>query len=228
MSIPDRQVVGSADPGRRSPAAAAAHPESRPRHRALRLLSLLLLLAALGSFGFSMVRISFSPALIAELQQLPSLGSLPAACVNGGIAAYSGLALAAGGSPHVNAACLTHVRDAGQANLGIQPLALIALLFVVAAAAVTVWGPRGQRLATSLLGVAAMGLLVANTLNLAHVFAGHFGQGASAIASGPDLGLWVVASLLLVVVVAQIGSAGLGWARQALAPLEEVGETRHR
>ena len=71
----------------------------RRRHPALRLVTLLLLLAAAGLFAVSMVRISFSPAFIAELQQLPGLGTLPAACVDGGIAAYSGLTLATGGDP---------------------------------------------------------------------------------------------------------------------------------
>jgi len=228
MSTPDRLIAKPGGPGN-PPRAPARHVTGgRPRRRALRLASLLLLLAALGSFGFAMVRISFSPTLIAELQQIPSLGRLPSACVSGGIATYSGLALAAGGSPSVNAACLTRIQDAGQANLGSQPLALLALLVIAAAVAVTAWSPRGQRLATGGSGVLACGLLVVNTLNLAHVFAGHFHQGASAIVSEPDLGLWVVAGLLLLVVLAQLGSAGLDWARRALAPLEEIAETGHR
>jgi hypothetical protein len=175
-----------------------------------------------------MVRISFSPALIAELQQLPSLGSLPAACVSGGIASYSGLALAAGGAPSVNAACLTQIQDAGQANLGVQPLALLAALAIVAAIALSAWGPRGQRSGTGGLCLAGGGLLVVNTLNLAQVFARHFGRGAAAIASGPDLGLWVVAGLLLLVVLAQIGSVGLDWAKLALAPIEGGDDAGHR
>ena len=228
MSVPDRDSVTTVGSGRPPRPRQPAGPQGRPRQRVLRLISLPPLLAALGSFGFAMVRISFSPALIAQLQQLPSLGRLPTACVSGGIAAYSGLALAAGGAPTVNAACLSQIQNAGQANLGTQPLALLALLIIVAAAAVTAWGPRGQRLATGVLCVVAGGLLVVNTLNLAHVFASHFHQGASAITSGPDLGLWVVAGLLLLVVLAQLGSAGLDWARRALAPLEEITETGHR
>jgi hypothetical protein len=204
------------------PAAAA-----RPRHRFLRAVSLVLLVAALGSFGLGMVRISFSPALISELQQL-SLGPLPAACVNGGIAAYSGLALAAGGAPSVNGSCLTQIHDTGQANLGVQPLALLALLVIVAAAALTAWGPRFQRLLTGGLCVPALALLGVTALDLDQVFAHHFHQGSSAISSGPDLGLWIVAALLLLVILAQLGSAGLEWARLALAPLDDGGRPPSR
>jgi hypothetical protein len=205
----------------------AVSAPTRCRHRVLRLVSLLLLVAAIGSFGLSMVRISFSPAFIAGLQQLPRPVTLPAACVNGGIAAYSGLSLAAGGAPTVNAGCLRQIQDPGQANLGIQPLALLAALAILGAAAVTAWGPPGHRRATGVLSVVSAALLVVNTLRLVDVFAGHFGQGTAAITSGPDLGLWVVGGLLLLAVLAQVGSAGLGWARQALAPLEDGAPAPH-
>jgi hypothetical protein len=41
------------------------------------------------------------------------------------------------------------------------------------------------------------------------------------VTSGPDAGLWVVDGLLVVVVLAQLASAGVAWARRALAPLDE-------
>ncbi|MGO8685804.1 MAG: hypothetical protein ACLQT7_01275 [Candidatus Dormibacteria bacterium] len=191
-------------------------------------MSLVLLAAVLGSFALGMVRISFSPAFIAELQQIPSLGKLPAACVSGGIASYSGLALAGGGDPTINSACLTQIRDAGQANLGVQPLALLALAAVLAAGAVCAWAPRLRRLATAALCLVAGALLVVSAVDLARVFAAHFTPGSDTIASGPDLGLWVAAGLLLLVVLAQLGSAGLEWARRALAPLEPPGGTAAR
>jgi hypothetical protein len=194
----------------------------------LRTLSLLLLVAALASFAVSLARISFSPAFIAELQQVPSLGKLPAACVSGGIASYSGLALALGGNPSVNSACLTQVRDAGQANLGVQPFALLGLLAVLAAGAVCAWAPRLWRLVSGALCLVAVGLLVMTTLNLGEVFARHFTRGSDAVASGPDLGLWVTCGPLLLVVLAQVGSVGLEWAREALAPLEQGDERLHR
>ncbi|MGD1033562.1 MAG: hypothetical protein ABR977_03930 [Candidatus Dormibacteria bacterium] len=193
----------------------------RGRHPVLRLVTLFLLVAAAGCFAVSMVRISFSPAFIAELQQLPGLGALPAACVNGGIAAYSGLTLAAGGNPTVNAACLSNIQDAGQANLGVQPLALLAGLAILAAVALIAWGRRGHRLLSGVLALVAGVLLVLNALHLGQVFAGHFGRGAAAITSGPDPGLWAVLGLLVLVPLAQLGAAGAGWARLALAPIEE-------
>jgi len=193
----------------------------RHRRPALRLVTLLLLLAAAGCFGVSMVRISFSPTFIAALQQLPGLGALPAACVNGGIAAYSGLSLTIGGDPTVNAACLSHIQSAGQANLGVQPLALLAGLAILGAMGLIVWGPRGDRLVSGALSLVAGILLVLNTLHLGQVFAGHFGRGASAIASGPDPGLWVALGLLVLVPLVQLGAAGVGWARLALAPIED-------
>jgi hypothetical protein len=193
----------------------------RRRHGALRPATLILLLVVLGGFGLGMVRISFSPAFIAELQQVPALGPLPAACVSGGIAAYSGVALAAGGAPVANTACLSQIQNTAQANLGIQPLAVLAVLAILAAAAVAAAAPRWDRSLCSLLSLAAGALLVVNAVRLAGVFAAHFGHGATAITSGPDLGLWVVTGLLLLVVLAQLGSAGLDWARRALAPLED-------
>jgi hypothetical protein len=194
----------------------------------LRLVSLLLLLAALGSFVLGMVRISFSPTFIAALQQFPRLGPLPAACVNGGIATYSGLSLVAGGAPAVNAGCLSQIQNPGQANLGIQPLALLAALAIVGAAAVSARGLRWHRLATGALSVVAVALLLVNTLRLVDVFAGHFDKGTAALASGPDLGLWVVGGLLLLAAIAQVCSAGLGWARLALAPLDDGAPPAHR
>jgi hypothetical protein len=201
---------------------------NRQRDPALRAISLLLLLAALGSLVVSMVRISFSPLLISELQRFPGLGTLPAACVKGGIASYSGLSLAVGGAPTVNAACLTRIQDAAQASLGVQPLVLVAVLAILGAVGITVWGPRWHRLTSGVLSVCAALLLVVNAPSLAQVFAGHFGHGASAVTSGPDTGLWVVDGLLVLVVLAQLVAAGFAWARQALAPLEEIAETRHR
>src|ERR1035441_7058055 len=139
---------------------------NRQRHLAVRLISLLLLLAALGSLVLSMVRISFSPLLLSELQRYPGLGTLPAACVNGGIASYSGLSLAAGGSPMVNGACLSRIQDAAQADLGVQPLVLVAVLAILGAVGVTVWGPRWHRLTSGVLSVCAAVLLVVNAPNL--------------------------------------------------------------
>ena len=192
----------------------------RPRHPALRLVTLLLLLAAAGCFGVSMVRISFSPTFIAELQQLPGLGALPAACVNGGIAAYNGLTLVIGGDPTVNAACLSNIQDAGQADLGVQPLALLAALAMVGAVGLILGGWRGHRLLSGALSLVAAILLALNAPHLGQVFAGHFGRGASAITSGPDLGLWVALGLLVLVPLVQLGAAGVGWALLALAPIE--------
>ena len=113
---------------------------NRRRDPALRLASLLLLFFALGSLFLGMVRISFSPVFIAELQRLPGLGTLPAACVDGGIASYSGLSLATGAAPSVNAACLTHIQDAAQASLGVQPMVLVAVLAILGAVGITLWG----------------------------------------------------------------------------------------
>ena len=183
---------------------------------------MVLLAAALGSFGLSMVRISLSPAFVAGLQQVPGLGALPAACVNGGLAAYSGLALAVGGTPTVNTACLSRIQDAGDANLGAQPLVLLAVLAILGAAAAAGWGVRGQRVATGTLSTLAIALLVVSTPGLAGTFAGHFGHPATTITSGPETGLWVVTGLLLLVELAQLGSTGVGWARLALAPLEDL------
>jgi hypothetical protein len=228
MSAPDQRTASPPAPGRPPASRASAGREGWRRHRLLRLVSLLLLLAVIGSFGLGMVRISFSPAFITELQQLPGLGALPSACVSGGLATYSGLSLVAGGTPAVNAACLSKIQDTGQANLGIQPLALLAVLAVLGAAAVTIRASRGHRLVCAVLSVVAGALLVVNASRLAQVFASHFGRGAAAITSGPDLGLWVVTGLLLLVVLAQLGSAGLGWARRALAPIEEFGEADGR
>jgi hypothetical protein len=194
---------------------------NRGRDPALRAVSLLLLLAALGSMVLGVVRISFSPVFIAELQRLPGLGSLPAACVSGGIASYSGVALATGGAPSVNAACLTRIQDAAQAGLGVQPLILVAILAILGAVGITVWGPRWHRLASGALSIGAALLLLVDAPNLAQAFAGHFGQGALAVSSGPDTGLWVVDALLLLTVLAQLAAAGLAWARRALAPLDE-------
>jgi hypothetical protein len=194
---------------------------NRRRDPALRLASLLLLLSALGSLVLGMVRISFSPVFIAELQRFPGLGTLPAACVNGGIASYSGLSLATGGAPAVNAACLTRIQDAAQASLGVQPLVLVAVLAILGALGVTVWGMRRHRLASGVLSTCAAVLLAVDAPNLAGVFAGHFGHGASAVTSGPDTGLWVVDGLLLLSVLVQLAVAGSSWARGALAPLEE-------
>ena len=192
----------------------------RRRDPALRLASLLLLFSALGSLVLGMVRISFSPVFIAELQRLPGLGTLPAACVDGGIASYSGLSLATGAAPSVNAACLTHIQASAQASLGVQPLVLVAVLAILGAVGITLWGPRWHRLASGPLSVGAAVLLAVDAPNLAGVFAGHFGHGASAVTSGPDVGLWVVDGLLLLVVLVQLASAGVAWARGALAPLE--------
>jgi len=168
-----------------------------------------------------MVRISFSPLLLSELQRFPGLGTLPAACVNGGIASYSGLSLAAGGAPTVDTACLSRIQDAAQANLGVQPLVLVAVLAILGAVGITVWGPRWHRLTSGVLSICAALLLLVDAPNLAQAFAGHFGHGASAVTSGPDAGLWVVDGLLVVVVLAQLASAGVAWARRALAPLDE-------
>jgi hypothetical protein len=200
---------------------------NRQRDPALRVVSLLLLLSALGSLVIGMVRISFSSVFITELERFPGLGTLPPACVNGGIASYSGLSLATGGAPAVNAACLTRIQDAAQASLGVQPLVLVAVLAILGAVGITVWGPRWHRLTSGVLSVCAAVLLVVNAPSLAQVFAGHFGHGASAVTSGPDAGLWVVDGLLLLVVLAQLASAGLAWARHALAPLDEIAEKGH-
>jgi hypothetical protein len=200
---------------------------NRQRGPALRVVSLLLLLSALGSLGIGMVRISFSSVFITELERFPGLGTLPPACVNGGIASYSGLSLATGGAPSVNAACLTRIQDAAQASLGVQPLVLVAVLAILGAVGITVWGPRWHPLTSGVLSVCAAVLLVVNAPSLAQVFAGHFGHGASAVTSGPDAGLWVVDGLLLLVVLAQLASAGLAWARRALAPLDEIAEKGH-
>jgi hypothetical protein len=200
---------------------------NRQRDPALRVVSLLLLLSALGSLVIGMVRISFSSVFITELERFPGLGTLPPACVNGGIASYSGLSLATGGAPSVNAACLTRIQDAAQASLGVQPLVLVAVLAILGAVGITVWGPRWHPLTSGVLSVCAAVLLVVNAPSLAQVFAGHFGHGASAVTSGPDAGLWVVDGLLLLVVLAQLASAGLAWARRALAPLDEIAEKGH-
>jgi hypothetical protein len=200
---------------------------NRQRDPALRVVSLLLLLSALGSLVIGMVRISFSSVFITELERFPGLGTLPPACVNGGIASYSGLSLATGGAPSVNAACLTRIQDAAQASLGVQPLVLVAVLAILGAVGITVWGPRWHPLTSGVLSVCAAVLLVVNAPSLAQVFAGHFGHGASAVTSGPDAGLWVVDGLLLLVVLAQLASAGLAWTRRALAPLDEIAEKGH-
>jgi len=166
--------------------------------------------------------------LLRALQRLPGLGTLPAACVYGGIASYSGLSLATGAAPSVNAACLTRIQDAAQAGLGVQPLVLVAVLAILGAVGVTLWGPRWHRLTSGVLSVCAAVLLAVDAPNLAQAFAGHFGHGTSAVTSGPDTGLWVVDGLLLMVVLAQLAVSGFIWARGALAPLEEVAETGRR
>ncbi len=188
----------------------------------------MLLLASLGTLPLRMVRISFSPLFISELQRFPGLGTLPGACVTGGIASYSGVALALGGAPAVNAACLTRIQDVAQADLGMQPLVLVAVLAIVVALGITLWGPRWHRPASGALSLCAAVLLIVDAPDLAGVFARHFGHGASAVTSGPDTGLWVVEVPLLLVVLAQLSVAGFSWARSALAPLEEIPGTGHR
>ena len=94
--------------------------------------------------------------------------------------------------------------------------ALLLLLSLGFGAAQVAW----WAIQSALLGVTA--------LDLDQVFAHHFHQGSSAISSGPDLGLWIVAALLLLVILAQLGSAGLEWARLALAPLDDGGRPPSR
>ncbi len=54
-----------------------------------------------------MVTITFNPVLVADLQAIGQ--GLPAACVSGGIATYSGVSLALGTAPSVDTACLTRL-----------------------------------------------------------------------------------------------------------------------
>ena len=72
-----------------------------------------------------------------------------------------------------------------------------------------------------MLSLVAGTLLELNALHLGQVFAGHFGRGASAIVSGADPGLWVALGLLVLVPLVQLSAAGVGWARLALAPIED-------
>ena len=190
--------------------------------RPLRIVSLILLLGALAGLGLGMARITFSPSLLAELNQIPGLGSLPRACVTGGIAAYSGLTLVWGGPPAVNTACLSRVQDAAQANLGIQPLALVGALLILAAVLITIWAPPRHRPVTALLSLVAAVLLLVEAARLGGVFARHFGGAGTAVVSEPDLGLWVVDGLLLAAALAPLIVAAAGWAERALAPVEDL------
>jgi hypothetical protein len=209
---------GSDSPALSCPAVSTAPP--LPRRAALRLLSGLLLLGALAGFALGMVTIAFSPLLVSELQQLPG-GGLPDACVNGGIATYTGLALVLGVAPSVDTGCLSHLGgDAGAAAVGIQPLAAVAAVLVVGALAATVWGWRWWRPVSLVLTLLAVALLLGDFLGFAGVFEARFGVGADAVAGEPAPGLWVVAGLLVAACLAHAGAATVGWARRALEPIE--------
>lgn len=200
--------------------------EAAPRRfRILRLASVLLLLAAIGAYAVSMVRIGFDPGLMKELQQTPGSGALPSACVNGGIASYSGLVLALGGAPGVNHGCLGDVQNAAGGSVGWQPLVIVAALFILGAAAVSAVGRRWFRGVTISLCVLAAAVLLTNSLRMAGVLQVHFGIPGGLVASSPDLGFWVVTGLLLVVVLANLAAPVPELVRQALAPIEEPFET---
>jgi hypothetical protein len=192
-----------------------------PRFRVLRLASAVLLLAALGFFTLSMVRIGFDPGLMKQLQQIPGAGGLPAGCVSGGIAGYSGWVLALGGSPLVNHGCLSDVQNAAGGDVGWQPLVVVAALSVLGAAVVSALGRRWFRGITISLCVLAAALLLVNSLRMAGVLEAHFGVPAGLVVSGPDPGLWVVGGLLVAVTLANLGAPVPELVRQALAPIEE-------
>jgi lysylphosphatidylglycerol synthetase-like protein (DUF2156 family) len=176
------------------------------RFRILRIASVLLLLTAVGVFAVSMVRIGFDQGLMKQLQHLPGSGGLPSACVSGGIANYSGLVLALGGAPAVNHGCLGDVQNAGGGNVGWQPLVVVAALLILGAAVVSAWGRRWYRGITVSLCLLAAAVLLVNSLRMAGVLQAHFGIPSGLVASGPDLGFWVIDGLLVVVALANLAA----------------------
>jgi hypothetical protein len=191
------------------------------RFRVLRAASVLLLIAALGAFGVSMVRIGFDPALIKELQQLPGSGGLPAGCVNGGIAGYTGIVLALGGAPSVNHGCLTDVVNAAGGDVGWQPLVVLAAIAILGAAAASAWGRRWYRGMTTGFCLLAAALLFFNSMRMAGVLEAHFGIPGGLVSSAPDPGFWWVGALLVVVALANLAAPVPELVRQALAPIED-------
>ncbi|MGD0832854.1 MAG: hypothetical protein ABSA40_00325 [Candidatus Dormibacteria bacterium] len=191
------------------------------RFRTLRAASVLLLLAALGAFSVNMVRIGFDPGLIKDLQQIPGSDGLPAGCVNGGIASYSGVVLALGGSPSVNRTCLTDVVNTAGGDVGWQPLAVLAALAILGAAAASAWGRRWYKGMTTGLCLVAAALLFVNSMRMAGVLEAHFGIPGGLVVSAPDPGFWWVGALLVVVALANLAAPVPELVRQALAPIED-------
>ncbi len=197
-------------------------PQARPSQIVPRLLSAILLILALLGFELGMVTITFNPVLVADLQQIGQ--GLPAACLSGGIATYSGISLALGTAPSVDTACLTRLQgDAGAAGAGIQPLVVAALVIVLVALVANLWSWRWSRALGLGLPILAALLLLIEALQFAGVFQALFHLGADAVAGEPSGGLWVVEGLLVAACLPGSALLVVGWARRALAPLEGPG-----
>jgi hypothetical protein len=186
---------------------------------AVRVASVILLLAALGAFALGMVTITFSSTLAGDLQALHQ--PLPAVCVRDGIATYSGIALLAGTAPSVDTACLPRISDVGGAQVGIDPSIVAAAAIVVVIIVMNIGGWRGRGLMSVLGPLAAIALAVAGVLVFPAAFENRFAINSQAVSGRPAVGIWVVCALLLAVPLLAAVVAGLRWARRSLAPLEE-------
>jgi hypothetical protein len=212
--------------GQAAAAAAAALPGTPPsrwgtalpdRSRALRVTSSVLLLGALAGFALSMVQLFLyfgSGTVIANNPLLLNFGS------GTGIANYAfpdcavgGWALLLGGAyPTPGTTCYP--------NLGPQPLAIAAAAIILLLLLVNILGLWGRRTITAAACLVAVALLAISTLGLSAAFGTQPDLGPIFSQSGPDIGFWVVAGLLLA--VALINSPPGRWAardgRRILGP----------
>jgi hypothetical protein len=224
-AVTGRHQPARASPPSPSPGPAPGPPAGPGRPGASALASAVLLLAALGALALGMLTVTFNPVLVTELEQMGQ--RLPAACLDGGIATYSGAALAFGTAPGVDTACLAHLeRGAGDAAAGVQLPVLAAALLMAGGVAAALGGWRWSGAAGLVLAAAAAAVLGAEALGFSGAFESRFLGGADAVAVQPAIGLWVVLALLGCACLAAAGPATARWVRRALAPLEEPGRAR--
>jgi hypothetical protein len=198
---------------------ASPQPPARPRRTLPRIAAAVLLLAALASFGMGMVTITFDQSLISELQQVNH--PLPAACLQGGIATYSGMTMTVDAPPSIDTGCFPFLgAAASDARVGVQPLAVAGALAVLAALAANLWWRRGALIAASLLPLLAAALLLVNAWLFPSAFRSRFHLQAATVVGVPATGLLVALGLLVAAPLVHAVAAGAGWAARALAPIE--------
>jgi hypothetical protein len=192
-----------------------------------------LLTATLACFFLSVVRISFDQAAIDQIRQVaPNVGQPPQTCIDDGLVSYTGISLLTNSPPGINRACLSNVRDAGDAQLGVQPVVVVAALLLLAAIVSASLGRRWHRLLVAGLATVALVLMVVNNLRFFDAFQAHFGgagpvAGPSLLQSQASAGFWAVTGLLAAACVTALGYEGVRLSRRALAPIgEEQGAAR--